>query len=118
MRLPTSHCRQFKINHRVVEFKTGIESINDFVTANLLFKQFINQICIDYIDILESKTKVKFTLEHNSFQYPVQFPFIYKEDLTPELIWMRLETIIQSRKNDLNYTTHDNVKIDNYFENR
>jgi hypothetical protein len=102
---------QYSIKHRVIEFNTNNNLINDFVSANIQFRQFIIQICSDYIETLKPKTKVKFTLDHNSFQFPLQFPFIFKEQLTPELICMRLESIIQSRKNDLNYSANNNDKI-------
>jgi hypothetical protein len=53
---------QYSIKHRVIEFNTNNNLINDFVSANLQFCEFIYQICADYIDTLEPKTKVKFTL--------------------------------------------------------
>lgn len=101
----------YGLKEKVIEFKATNVKINNFIEANQLCNEFIEEICNDYIKKLPRKTKVKLIIEHDSFTYPMRFPFIFKEQLTPDIIWDRFETIIQSRKKDPNYENNKESKI-------
>ena len=109
--ITTNASNKFKIKTRTVEFKPINNAVNDFIQANKLTQQFINEICNDYVKPLKSKTNVKIIIDHNSFMFPIQLPFIKKEELTPDIIWSRFDQLIQSRKKDQNYTHDNNGKV-------
>ena len=106
------NCKRFNCRERVLEFESTDLRVDDFMTAMEKTYQFFDQLHRDFIaNLPDPRSRARIMIDHSEFTYPINLPFMKRDDLSYEMLINEFDRVVQSRKKDPQLELTDRQRI-------
>ena len=92
------HLKKFNCWEHTIELATTDTKLDNFLTAGDIYFDLFTQVFQQFIEPLNSKSKIRVLIFHDDFQVPINLSFMDKKDLTVQLLFDAIDKTVQSKK--------------------
>ena len=105
------HLKKFNCWEHTIELATTDTKLDNFLTAGDIYFDLFTQVFQQFIEPLNSKSKIRVLIFHDDFQVPINLSFMDKKDLTVQLLFDAIDKTVQSKKKDPNFEIQTDKKL-------
>jgi hypothetical protein len=96
--IKTKRNENFKCEETICKLEVNDPRLNNFLEAGDLYHDLFTKIHDEFVTSKDINTKMRFCINHDDFQDPINSAFMDKKDLTVKMMFDTLERVTQSKK--------------------